>query len=58
MPSELEQAQAAIRADQERRVAEALQAVQAVCEQYRVQIVGVPQIVDGRIVAAVQIQAR
>jgi len=55
MPSEIEQAQAAIKADQERRVAEVLRAVQAVCEQHRVQIVGVPQIVDGRIVAAVQI---
>jgi hypothetical protein len=57
MPSEIEQAQAAIKADQERRVAEVLRAVQAVCEQHRVQIVAVPQIVDGRIVAAVQIVA-
>ena len=54
---DLQAAQAAIKADQERRVAEALKGVQAVCEQYRVQIVGVPQIVDGRIVAAVQIVA-
>ena len=57
MPNELQAAQAAIRADQERRVAEALKGVQAVCEQCRVQIVAVPQIVDGRIIAAVQIVA-
>lgn len=57
MPSEIEQAQAAIRADQERRIAEALKGVQAVLDEHRCQVVAVPQIVDGRIVAAVQIVA-
>ena len=54
---DLQAAQAAIKADGERRVAEALRAVQAACELHRVQIVALPQIVDGRIVAAVQIVA-
>ena len=52
---ELKVAQAAILADQKRRTEAAKVAVEAALAEHRCQIIAVPQIVDGRIVAQVQI---
>jgi hypothetical protein len=53
-----EQAKALLEADTQRRVKAAAEAIQAVLQEHECDLVAVPQIVEGRIVAAVQIVAR
>jgi len=53
-----DQARALLEADTQRRVQAAAQAIQAVLQEHECDLVAVPQIVEGRIVAAVQIVAR
>lgn len=52
------QAKALLEADTKARVQAAAEAIQAVLQEHECDLVAVPQIVDGRIVAAVQIVAR
>ena len=52
------EAKALLEADTKRRVQAAAEAIQAVLQEHECDLVAVPQIVEGRIVAAVQITAR
>ena len=53
-----EQMQALIEADRQRRIQLAGDAIKAALEMHRCDLLPVPQIVDGRIVAVLQISAR
>ena len=53
-----EQAQQLIEADRQQRITDAAQAIQGTLAQYQCDLIATPQIVDGRIVATVQIVAR
>ena len=53
-----EQARALLEADTKARIQAAAEAIQAVLQEHECDLVAVPQIVDGRIVAQVQIVAR
>ena len=52
------EAKALLEADIKRRIQVAAEAIQAVLQEHECDLVAVPQIVEGRIVAAVQITAR
>jgi phage gp36-like protein len=54
----LAQAQAALDADRKARAERAAQRIQAVLAEERCQIIAIPQLADGRVVAVVQIVAQ
>lgn len=54
----LEEAQAAIEADKQRRAEQCLAEITKALQTYRCDIVGQPQIADGRIVASVLVIAK